>query len=124
MQQKSQWQYGMTIWFGLLLAAMPFLLHFASQIPVRSWDFYVIGAITVACAAAGLHLRSKAAAFLTPALGLWMFFSPWIFGFMSNVEARNSAWVLGAMVFLMSLWALLERRRLEVRPDVTSARTT
>ena len=109
MQQK-QWQYGMTIVFGLLLLAMPFLLHFASQIPVRSWDFYVIGAVTVASAAAGMHLRSRVAAWLTPALGLWMFFSPWVLGFVGTVEARNSAWVLGALVFLMSLWALLERR--------------
>lgn len=109
MQQK-QWQYGLTIVFGLLLLAMPFLLHFASQIPVRSWDFYIIGTVTVASAAAGLHLRSRVAAWLTPALGLWMFVSPWILGFGDNVEARNSAWVLGALVFLMSLWALLERR--------------
>ena len=108
--QEKQWQYGMTLVFGLLLLAMPLLLRFNSELPVRSWDFYVIGVLTAACAAAGLHLRSKAAAWLTPALGVWMFVSPWVLGFASHVEARNSAWVLGGMVFLMSLWALLERR--------------
>src|SRR5215212_3410524 len=108
MQQK-QWQYGMIIVFGLLLAAMPFLLRFQTELPVRSWDFYVIGAVVVAAGAAGLHLRSYAAAWITPALGVWMFFSPWLLGFMPAIEARNSAWVLGAVVFLMSLWALLER---------------
>jgi hypothetical protein len=107
--QEKQWQYGMTIVFGLLLFSMPWLLDFHDKIPVRSWDFFVGGAATVACAAAGLHLRSRAAAWLTPALGLWMFFSPWILGFMPNIHARNSAWVFGAMVFLMSGWALLER---------------
>jgi hypothetical protein len=121
--QEKQWQYGMTMWFGLLLLAMPFLLHFASQIPVRSWDFYIIGVVTVACAAAGMHLRSTAAAWTAPVLGLWMFVSPWILGFASNVEARNSAWVLGAMVFLTSLWALLERRGM-ARTRVTSASAT
>src|SRR3954465_3617475 len=107
--QEKQWQYGMTLVFGLLLFAMPWLLHFESQIPVRSWDFFVIGLVTIASAMAGMHLRSVAAAWLTPALGLWMFVSPWVLGFIGNVEARNSAWALGALVFLMALWALLER---------------
>ena len=109
MQQK-QWQYGMVIVFGLLLLAMPWLLRFHDDIPVRSWDFYVIGVIVAASGAAGLHRQSNAAAWLTPALGLWMVASPWLLGFMPVIEARNSAWVLGAFVFLMSVWALLERR--------------
>ena len=112
MQQK-QWQYGMVTVFGLLLLAMPWLLRFYDDLPIRSWDFYVIGALVAAAGAAGLHLRSHAAARLAPALGLWMLASPWLLGFMSVIEARNSAWVLGGFVFLMSMWALLERRLAE-----------
>ena len=108
--QEKQWQYGMTIVFGLLLLAIPWLLRFHTELPVRSWDFYVIGVLVTACGVAGLHLRSYAAARIMPALGLWMFFSPWLLGFMPVIEARNSAWVLGGFVFLMSVWALLERR--------------
>jgi hypothetical protein len=106
---EKQWQYGMTIVFGLLLFFIPWLLGFESKIPLRSWDFFVIGALTVVCGAAALHLRARVAAWLMPALGLWMFLSPWILGFMPNISARNSALVLGGFVFLMSLWALLER---------------
>jgi hypothetical protein len=119
--QEKQWQYGMTIVFGLLLLAMPWLLHFAQQIPIRSWDFVLVGVVTVACALAGMHLRSVRASYVAPALGIWMFVSPWVLGFVSNVEARNSAWALGALVFLMSLWALLERRVLARRAVVGSA---
>ena len=108
--QEKQWQYGMIMVFGALLLAMPYLLRFHDDIPVRSWDFYVIGAVIVASGAAGLHRRSYAAAWLTPALGLWMVASPWLLGFMPLIEARNSAWVLGGFVFVMSTWALLERR--------------
>jgi hypothetical protein len=112
MQQK-QWQYGMTIVFGLLMLAIPWVLRFYDDIPIRSWDFYVIGALTAASGAAALHRRSYLAARLVPALGLWMFFSPWIVGFVHNIPARNSAWAFGGFVFLMSLWALLERVSVE-----------
>src|SRR5688572_6781241 len=91
MQQK-QWQYGMTIVFGLLMLAIPWVLRFYDDIPIRSWDFYVIGALTAASGAAALHRCSYLAARLVPALGLWMFFSPWIIGFVHNIPARNSAW--------------------------------
>ena len=107
--QTKQWQYGLTIVFGLLLLAMPFLLRFYDDIPVRSFDFYVIGAIMVAAGAAALHLRSAAASWVMPSLGLWMLLSPWLLGFMSVIEARNSAWMIGGAVFLLSGWALLER---------------
>lgn len=109
MQQK-QWQYGMVMVFGALLLIMPWLLKFHDDLPVRSWDFYVIGVVVIAAGAAGLHRRSHAAAWITPALGLWMVASPWLLGFMPVIHARNSAWVLGGALFLMSLWALLERR--------------
>ena len=115
MQQQKQWQYGMTIVFGLLLVAMPFLLRFHDDIPVRSMDFYVIGAIIAACGAAALHRRSVVAAWVMPTLGLWMIASPWLLGFMSVIEARNSAWSIGAFVFLMSMWALLEQRAAQRR---------
>ena len=107
--QEKQWQYGMIIVFGLLLLAIPYLLRFHDDLPIRSWDFYVIGTVVAAAGVAGLHRRSYAAAWLTPALGLWMVFSPWLLGFMHVIQARNSAWALGGFVFLMSLWALLER---------------
>ena len=114
-QQQKQWQYGMTIVFGLLLLAMPFVLRFYDDIPVRSFDFYVIGAIMAACGAAALHRRSIVAAWVMPTLALWMIASPWLLGFMSVIPARNSAWSMGGFVFLMSVWALLERCALERR---------
>ena len=46
-------------------------------------------------------------------LGAWMVASPWIIGFSTNTPARNGAIALGALVFLMSLWAHLERVRYE-----------
>ena len=107
--QEKQWQYGMIIVFGLLLFFMPWLLRFESVLPLRSWDFFVVGVAIAGAGAAALHLRARFARWITPALGAWMLASPWILGFAPNIHARNSALVLGMAVFLMGTWALLER---------------
>ncbi len=40
------------------------------------------------------------------ALGLWLFFSPWLLG-VSDVEAAaRSGWILGALIVAVALWAL------------------
>ena len=117
----KQWQYGMIIVFGLLLFFMPWLLRFDSVLPLRSWDFFVVGVAIAAAGAAALHLRARFARRATPALGGWMIASPWVLDFAPNIPARNSALVLGTGVFLMGVWALLEHysaeRRASLRTD-------
>jgi hypothetical protein len=110
MEQK-QWQYGFNIYLGLFLFFLPWLFGFQDVIPIRSWDFFVVGVAIVGFGALALHLRSKAAQWANLILGAWMFFSPWVLGFAHNIPARNGAVVLGGLVFLVSLWAKLERAR-------------
>jgi len=107
--EEKQWQYGLNIVFGLLLFFFPWLLGFEHQLPIRSWDFFVIGGAIVASAAVALHMRSRLVGLANLILGAWMVASPWIIGFSANTPARNGAIALGAMVFLMTLWAHLER---------------
>jgi hypothetical protein len=111
--EMKQWQYGMDIFFGILVFSMPWLLGFENTLPLRSWDFFVMGVATVGFGALALHKRSRAGAWATVILGAWMFASPWVLGFDGNEAARNSALALGALTFLYSLWAKLERMRFE-----------
>jgi hypothetical protein len=113
--EKKQWQYGMNIYCGILLFALPWVLRFENVIPVRSWDFFVIGVAVVGFGALALHKGARMAELGSLALGVWMFFSPWILGFVDKVEARNGALVLGALIFLISLWANLERAQVRRR---------
>ncbi|MEN3355246.1 MAG: hypothetical protein V7640_3404 [Betaproteobacteria bacterium] len=110
---EKQWQYGLNIVFGLLLFSLPWLLGFETALPIRSWDFFVIGAAIVAFALLALHRRSELGALANLILGAWMIVSPWILGFNANVVARDGAILLGALVFLVSLWARIERRQLQ-----------
>lgn len=117
---QKQWQYGMTIFSGLMLFFLPWLLRFEEVIPIRSWDFFVVGVAVVGFGALGLHMRSRAAGWANLILGAWMFFSPWILGFVDNPAARNGALMIGALVFFLSLWAKLERTGARRRPEVTT----
>jgi hypothetical protein len=112
--EKKQWQYGLNIYFGIMLFSLPWVLRFEDVIPMRSWDFFVIGVAVVGFGALALHMRSRAAAWANLILGVWMFFSPWVLGFADNEPARNGALMLGALVFLVSLWAKVERN--QIRP--------
>lgn len=107
--ERKQWQYGMNIYAGIMLFFLPWVLRFENVIPIRSWDFFVVGVAIVGFGALALHKRARAAEWGSLILGVWMFFSPWVLGFADNVEARNGALMIGALVFLISLWANLER---------------
>ena len=60
MEQK-QWQYGMNIYAGLLLFFLPWLLRFENVIPIRSWDFFVVGVAVIGFGALALHKRARLA---------------------------------------------------------------
>src|SRR4051812_11961335 len=105
---QKQWQYGMNIYCGIMVFALPWVLRFEDALPIRSWDFFVIGVAVVGFGALALHKGSQTAAWASLALGAWMFFSPWVLGFTNNEPARNGALMLGALIFFISLWAKLE----------------
>jgi hypothetical protein len=77
---------------------------------MKGWNFFLMGAGIVAFALLALHRRSELGSWVNLILGAWMIVSPWILGFSGNVVARDGAMLLGALVFLVSLWARLERR--------------
>lgn len=46
---------------------------------------------------------------LTLIIGIWLFITPWIFGF-SNTDYSWSPFVMGALLFIFSLWAIANRK--------------
>lgn len=45
---------------------------------------------------------ARAASIIALLAGLWLFFSPWIYGVYGNATAWNS-WIVGALIFLLAL---------------------
>lgn len=117
--QRKQWQYGLNIYSGVFLFALPWLLRFEDALPIRSWDFFVIGVAIIGFSALALHKGSRAAKWADMILGIWMIVSPWVLGFTQNAAATYGALAVGVLVFFVSLWAFLERA--EVQRSATGA---
>ena len=52
-----------------------------------------------------LRWSGYAIEFLLMALGIWVFISPWVLGFSDQPRAAWDAWLSGAVIFLLALWA-------------------
>lgn len=117
--QEKQWQYGLNIYSGVFLFSLPWLLRFDDALPIRSWDFFVIGVAIIGFSALAMHKGSRRAKWADMILGIWMIASPWVLGFDQNLAARYGALAVGVLVFLVSLWAFLERT--QVQPGATGA---
>lgn len=48
-------------------------------------------------------------------LGAWLFFSPWILGFVAIGALAWTAWIIGILVIALAVWKLLEVRRQPTR---------
>ncbi len=53
-------------------------------------------------------------------LGVWLFFVPWILGFVATGVVSWTAWVIGLLVVALVLWRLLEVRSLQAHAKATS----
>jgi hypothetical protein len=53
-------------------------------------------------------------------LGAWLFFAPWILGFVAIGAIAWTAWIIGILVVALSTWKLLEVRSLRMHMKATS----
>ncbi len=101
-----RWQDWVNVVAGVWLIASPWILGVASN-SAAQWAFVVLGIATVVFALAALAVPgSLTAEILTTAVGVVTFFAPWLFGFAGLVAGRWNAWILGAVVVIVSLLAI------------------
>ncbi|HZT27927.1 MAG TPA: SPW repeat protein [Pseudolabrys sp.] len=110
-RSSSKWQ----DWLNLLLAAWlfvsPWVLSFDPNSPtaaaVASWNAWVLGVVIGVFAIAALIRARPWEEWINLIAGVWVFISPWVLGF--SVTHGVAAWdcyVIGALVFILSVWDL------------------
>ena len=101
------WQDWLNVAAGVWLIASPWVLGFAVN-ATALLTFVVLG---VLIGGAALFARTRAASteWLVAFLGVFTYFSPWIFSFGLSA-ARWNAWIVGALVALVALWAFFGDR--------------
>jgi len=119
-------------WGNLVLAVWlffsPWILNFAvgaaagvevggnvaagAAVPVRgpvasaAWDAWILGVVIAIIAIVAMVRAAPWQMWATLVLGIWLFIVPWILGFSGVASAAWDHWIVGILVFLVSLSAL------------------
>jgi hypothetical protein len=99
---------GLNFLIGLWLIASPWIYGFTGN-GAATWNRVIVGIIIAVFA--GIRLVSALTtpwlSWVNAALGVWVFFSPWIFGYAGNGGALWNSIVLGVVVVILGVWSAL-----------------
>jgi hypothetical protein len=123
--QPRRWQDWANLVLAVWLFISPWVLSFAiggmavdtggapatgAMVAYAAWDAWVIGVVTAIVALWAMSQFARWQEWVGLVLGIWLFIAPWVLRF---AGARNPAWdhwIIGLLVFLVSLSALSYRR--------------
>jgi hypothetical protein len=97
-------------WVNILLSVVlllsPFYSFMWNNVPA-AWNTWLFSAAALVIGIYELIVGGRAlGGFLNALVGLWLFLSPWLVGYagMNGVSWTN--WIVGALLFFDTLWAL------------------
>ncbi len=74
------------------------------------WDAWVLGVIVFLVALSAIGRMEAWQEYIDMVLGAWIFVAPWALGFTPLGGASWDHWIVGALIFLISLWSLWTAR--------------
>lgn len=103
---SKHWQDPVNLILGILMLVSPWALGYhATQ--ARATDNAVLFGILIGLAAIAAMVNLRAwEEWINVVFGAWLFISPWALGFSGVAAAAWSAWIIGAVVFILALWEL------------------
>ncbi len=100
-------------WANLVLAVClflsPWVIGFATE-AAPTWNAWIAGIVLGALAVATLSAFAEWEEWANMVIGLWLIVSPWLLGFMANVNAMWTHVILGLLVAAISAWAVWDYR--------------
>jgi len=104
MKTKQRWQDWINLIAGVWLFISPWLFGFSHM--GFSWDAFVMGAVVIIFSVWALSDKRQWEEWVNLIIGIWVFFSPWILGFSGMSAALWNMLIVGAVVVILSIWAL------------------
>ena len=96
-------------WANLVLARClfisPWVFGFTAE-TIPSWNAWIVAVVLAVLAIAALSVFVEWEEWANLVVGLWLIASPWLLGFAANTSERWTNVVLGALVAIVSLWAV------------------
>lgn len=110
-EAKTRWQ----SWVNLILGVILFISPWYSVTwghANSSWNAWILGVLIVLVAIWALSTTAPAAvSWINIVFGAWVFISPWVLGYASSTSVEAwSAWIIGAIVFILAIWAVAQNR--------------
>jgi SPW repeat len=96
---------GLTLVLGLWYIVSAWVYGPASSSAAAMWNSVIVGILIAIFAAVRLSARSptSTARWIDLMLGIWAFFSPWIYGFVPNEARFINSLCVGVIVFALSI---------------------
>lgn len=86
----------------------------------NAWNSWILGAAMFIIGAVRIAspIYSTGLSWLNTALGIWVFFSPWIYGYVGNTGRFVNSLCVGVIVFVLSILSALNSRNRNVTTTV------
>ena len=120
--RANNWQDWANLVLAIWLFISPWVLNFAGGANAgvggsatvgadASWNAWVLGAIVFLVALSAIGRMELWQEWINLVLGVWVFIAPWVLGFAGFGNAAWDHWIVGALVFLISVCILAEMRQ-------------
>ena len=101
-------------WINLVLAVVlfvsPWIMGFAAE-TAPAWNAWIAAIVLGVLAVATLAVFAQWEEWANLVVGLWLIVSPLLLGFAANANAMWTHVVLGALVVVVSAWAVWDERQ-------------
>ena len=107
-EPRVRWQDWANLLLGAWLFISPWILRSSG---IYNRDAWWVGALIFLVAVWALAMPAAAVAeWSNILLGAGLFIAPWVLGYLTLTAAWN-AWIVGALVFILAIWALVGTRQ-------------
>ncbi len=135
--RSNRWQDWCNLILAIWLFISPWVLQFGSAaqpapgagapgavggaVGNAAWNAWVLGVIVFLVALSAIGRMEFWQEWISLLLGIWIFIAPWVLGFVSLANASWDHWVVGALIFLISISNLAVARRQSTAIDTAYA---
>lgn len=102
---------------GIWVAASPWMLGYADELPAATWNAAIVGGAIALLAAIDLDLPAPWEAWGMAVLGVWLVVSTWLLGPSEPRAIAALMTMTGLLVTVLALWALFGTRLLHRQDD-------
>jgi len=101
--------------FNLILGGWLFLAPWILAAPAAgawAWNAWIVGALLIVVSIVALMKLAEWEEWINLIVGGWLFFTPWIFGYVAMTSAAWNAWIVGVLVAAIAIWGIVAVRQI------------